>query len=123
MITLLWVALGSALGAPARYLLDRFIQGRHERALPWGTWTINITGSFVLGLLAGAATSLDLDSQVLAAIGTGFLGSYTTFSTFTWETLRLLEDRAYLAAATNLALSLVVGLAAVTAGVAIGLRL
>lgn len=120
MITLLWVALGSALGAPTRYLLDRFIQARHERALPWGTWTINITGSFLLGLLAGAATMLDLDSRVLAAAGTGFLGSYTTFSTFTWETLRLAEDRAYLAAAVNVALSLVVGLAAMTTGIALG---
>jgi CrcB protein len=120
VITLLWVALGSALGAPTRYLLDRFIQARHERALPWGTWTINITGSFLLGLLAGAATMLDLDSRVLAAAGTGFLGSYTTFSTFTWETLRLAEDRAYLAAAVNVALSLVVGLAAMTTGIALG---
>lgn len=122
MITLLWVALGSALGAPVRYLLDRLIQGRHDRVQPWGTWTINITGSFVLGLLAGAATSLDLDSVVLAAAGTGFLGSYTTFSTFSWETLRLVEDRAYLGAAVNVALSLIVGLAAVTAGIAIGMR-
>jgi len=120
VITLLWVALGSALGAPARYLLDRFIQARHERALPWGTWTINISGSFVLGLLVGSASSLGLDSWVLAAAGTGFLGSYTTFSTFPWVTLRLPAARPCLAAAANVALSLVVGLAAVTAGVAIG---
>lgn len=121
MTTLLLVALGSALGAPARYLLDRFIQDRRERVLPWGTWTINITGSFLLGLLAGTAAQRGLDSRVLAAVGTGFLGSYTTFSTFTWETLRLVEDRAYLAGVANVALSLVAGLGAVSAGVAVAL--
>lgn len=122
MTTLLLVALGSALGAPARYLLDRVVQGHHGRVLPWGTWTINITGSFLLGLLFGIASQSGLDQRVLAAVGIGFLGSYTTFSTFTWETLRLLEDRAYLAAVANVSLSLVAGLAAVSAGVALGLN-
>ncbi|MBA3801039.1 MAG: fluoride efflux transporter CrcB [Geodermatophilaceae bacterium] len=119
MTTLLLVALGSALGAPARYLLDRFIQGSHDRVLPWGTLTINVTGSFALGLLFGLASQSGMDSRVLAAVGTGFLGSYTTFSTFTWETVRLIEDRAYLAALSNVALSLFAGLAAVSAGIAV----
>lgn len=121
MTTVLLVALGSALGAPARYLLDRFVQRRHERVMPWGTWTINITGSFLLGLLLGSATPLGLDAGLVAAAGTGFLGSYTTFSTFAWETLRLAEDRAYLAALSNVALSVIAGLAAGSAGVALGL--
>lgn len=121
MITLLLVALGSALGAPCRYLLDRFVQRRHERVLPWGTWTINVTGSFLLGLLMGSATPLGLDPRFVTAAGSGFLGSYTTFSTFTWETLRLAEDGAYLAAAANLALSVVAGLAAVSGGAALAL--
>ena len=122
MTTLLLVALGSALGAPARYLLDRLIQGRHDRVLPWGTWTINVTGSFLLGLLFGLASRSGWDGRILAAAGTGFLGSYTTFSTFTWETVRLVEERAYVAAVANVTLSLVAGLAAVSAGVALGLN-
>jgi len=121
MTTLLLVALGSALGAPARYLLDRFIQGPHQRVLPWGTWAVNITGSLLLGLLFGLASRTGLDQRVLVAVGTGFLGSYTTFSTFTWETVRLIEDRAYLAALANLTFSLAGGLAAVCAGVALGM--
>ncbi len=120
MTTLLLVALGSALGAPARYLLDRLIQGRRDRVLPWGTLAINVTGSFLLGLMFGLASQSGMDSRILAAAGTGFLGSYTTFSTFTWETVRLIEDRAYLAALSNVALSLVAGLAAVAAGIALG---
>ncbi len=121
MTTLLLVALGSALGAPARYLLDRLIQGRRDRVLPWGTLAINVTGSFLLGLLFGLASQSGMDSRILAAAGTGFLGSYTTFSTFTWETVRLIEDRAYLRALANVALSLVAGLAAVAAGIALAL--
>lgn len=121
MITLLLVALGSALGAPARYLVHRFIQSRHARRLPWGTWTVNLTGSFLLGVLFGIASQSGLDELVVAAVGTGFLGSYTTFSTFTWETLRLTEDRAYLSAVGYLALSLVGGLAAVSAGVGLAM--
>lgn len=117
MTTLLLVALGSALGAPARYLLDRFIQSRHRRVLPWGTWTINVSGSLLLGLLFGLASRSGWDAMVLAAVGTGFLGSYTTFSTLTWETVRLVEDRAYLAALANVALSLIAGLAAICAGI------
>lgn len=121
MTALLLVALGSAFGAPARYLLDRFVQRRREQRLPWGTWTVNVTGSFLLGLLAGTAAQYGLDARVLAAVGTGFLGSYTTFSTFTWETLRLVENGAYLAAVANVALSLIGGLAAVAIGVAVTL--
>ncbi len=119
MTTLLLVALGSALGAPARYLLSQLIEGRHQRMLPWGTWTVNITGSLLLGALFGLATRSGWDQRVLAAVGTGLLGSYTTFSTFTWETVRLLEDRAYLAALAHLVLSLIAGLAAVAAGIAV----
>ena len=120
MTTVLLVAAGSALGAPARYLVDQFVQRRHERVLPWGTWTINVSGALLLGLLIGAAGPLHLDPLLVAAAGTGFLGAYTTFSTFSWETLRLIEERAFRAAVGNVTLSLLAGAAAVTMGVAIG---
>jgi fluoride exporter len=112
--TLLWVALGSALGAPARYLLDRFVQSRHVASFPWGTLTVNVTGSFLLGVLLAAAPRLGLDGWVTAAAGTGFLGSYTTFSTFAWETVRLAEDGALRGAAVNVVAG--VGVAAAAAG-------
>ena len=98
MNTWLWVALGSAAGAPTRYLLDQFIQSRHERTFPWGTFTINVTGSFLLGLLVAAGSHNQVEGWLLAAVGSGFLGSYTTFSTFTWESLRLIEDGSLLVA-------------------------
>jgi len=118
--TLAFVALGSALGAPARYLLDGLIQSAHERVLPWGTWTINITGCFALGLLVGFADQGAVDARLMAAVAIGFLGAYTTFSTFTWETLRLVEDGSLLAAFLNVAVSTVVGLGAAAGGLALG---
>jgi fluoride exporter len=120
MSTLLWVALGSALGAPTRYLLDQLIQSRHERTFPWGTFTINVSGSFLLGLLVAAAAHHDVEGWLLSAAATGFLGSYTTFSTFTWETMRLVEDGALLVAGANIAASLTTGAAAAALGLAVG---
>lgn len=120
MSTLLWVALGSAVSAPARYLLDQFVQSRKERVLPWGTFTINLTGSFLLGLLVATAARHQVEGWLLAAAGTGFLGSYTTFSTFTWATLRFGEDGALLAATRNILASIVTGADAAGAGLALG---
>jgi CrcB protein len=120
MSTLLWVALGSALGAPARYLLDQFIQYRLGRVFPWGTFVINVTGAFLLGVLVAVSGSHQIDGWLLAAAGTGFLGSYTTFSTFTWETMRLAEDGAVVAATVNLVASIATGAAAAAAGLALG---
>lgn len=121
MTALLLVALGSAGGAAARYVVDQLIQLRHERILPWGTMTINVTGAFLLGALVSTAGPLGLDDRVVLALGTGLLGAYTTFSTFTWETIRLVEDGALLAAALMVVMSLGVGLAAATAGLALGM--
>ena len=119
MSTLLLVSFASALGAPARYLLDRFILSRHERVLPWGTWTVNVTGALLLGLLVGLAREHAVSEAFVTALGAGFLGSYTTFSTFTWETVRLVEDGAYLGATLNVVLTLVVGLGAAVVGAVI----
>jgi CrcB protein len=120
MTTLLLVGLGSALGAPTRYLLDQLIQSRHERVFPWGTFTINITGSFLLGLLVALGAQAEIDRGLLLGLGTGFLGAYTTFSTFTWETMRLVEDGAFLVATLNIVGSIGAGAAAAAAGLLLG---
>lgn len=116
MTTLLLVGAAAAAGAVARYLLDRAVQTRHGRPFPWGTWVVNVSGSLLLGLLAGLAGP----GLLLTVTGVGFLGAYTTFSTFAVETLRLAEDGAAWAAAANVVGSVVAGLAAAAAGLALG---
>ena len=120
MSTLAYVALGSALGAPARYLLDRIIQSRREGVFPWGTWAINISGCFALGLLVGLVQGHVVDARLMTTAATGFLGSYTTFSTFTWETMRLVEDGAFVEALLNITVSAVLGVAAAAGGLLLG---
>jgi CrcB protein len=113
------IAVAGALGAPARYLLDGFVQDRTTGVLPWGTLVVNATGSFALGLLTGAALYHAFPSTPKTILGTGFCGAYTTFSTFSFETVRLLEDGATTEAVVNVALSLLVGLVAAAAGLAL----
>lgn len=120
---LLAVAAGGFLGAPCRYLLDRAVSERIESDLPWGTFLVNISGAFLLGFLAGIALADHLSPFGTALLGTGFCGAYTTFSTFTFETVRLLEDGRILEAGANAAVSVLVGLAAAAAGVAIALAI
>jgi CrcB protein len=112
------VAAG-ALGAPARYLLDGFVQDRTDGAFPWGTFAINVSGSFLLGLITGAALYHAFPNTPKVWLGTGFCGAYTTFSTFTFETIRLLEDGDITEAWHNAAASLVVAALAAAVGLAI----
>ncbi len=119
-MSLLLVIAGAAVGAPLRYLSDRAIQARHDTVFPWGTLTVNVVGSLILGLLTGAVTAGGASPQVQLAVGTGFCGALTTYSTFSYETLRLLEDDARLYAAANVVASIVAGLVSAFAGVAIG---
>jgi fluoride exporter len=118
-VSLFLVVAGAAIGAPLRYLSDRAIQVRHDTVFPWGTFTVNVIGSLILGIITGAITAGGASPQVQLAMGTGFCGALTTYSTFSYETLRLLEDDARLFAATNVAASIVVGLGAAFLGVAI----
>jgi CrcB protein len=111
MIVLL-VALGAAVGAPLRYLVDRAVQARHDSLFPWGTFAVNAAGSLLLGGLA--TTSLHTPAPVMAALGTGLCGTLTTYSTFGYETIRLLQDRARLFAIINAAASIIAGLGAAT---------
>ena len=116
-MTLVLVLLGAVVGAPLRYLTDRAVQIRHDSIFPWGTMTVNVVGCLVLGFLAGAGTSLP--SGVAALVGTGFCGALTTYSTFSYETLRLVEQKAYLYAVMNVLISLIAGLGAVFLGYAL----
>ena len=116
----LFVCLGAAFGAPARYLTDRTIQARHDTVVPWGTMTVNVVGSMILGLLAGLAGTHHLPDAVTLALGTGFCGALTTYSTFGYETFRLFESGARLYAALNVGISLMAGLGAALIGLAIG---
>lgn len=115
------VAVGGFFGAPARYLLDRAVNRRIESDLPWGTFLVNISGSFVLGFLTGLSLSHHLSTVAKALLGTGFCGAYTTFSTFSFETIRLFEVGQILEASVNVVVSVVVGLVGAAAGLAIGL--
>jgi CrcB protein len=117
-VTVLLVAIGAAVGAPLRYLTDRAVRARHDHGFPWGTLTVNVAGSFILGVLTAAAAALG--PGVTALVGTGFCGALTTYSTFSYETLRLLEDRTPAKAVTNVVGSVLLGVAAAAAGWFIG---
>ena len=111
-MTVLLVALGAAVGAPLRYLTDRVVQGRIGSRFPWGTLTVNVAGSLVLGFLVGLPAS----PAWSALLGTGFCGALTTYSTFSWETLTLSRTRGPLLAFANVILSVTAGLAAAYLG-------
>lgn len=113
-VTALLVFLGAAVGAPLRYLTDRAVQLRHDSLFPWGTFAVNLGGCLVLGALAGAGMALP--AAAAALLGTGFCGALTTWSTLSYETVRLAEDGAWGFAVINVALSVVVGLGAAVAG-------
>ncbi|MDQ1288818.1 MAG: fluoride exporter [Actinomycetota bacterium] len=116
LVTILLVAVGAAAGAPARYLSDRAVQARHDSVFPWGTLTVNVVGSLLLGLVA----ALPVDPAVAALVGTGFCGALTTYSTFSYETLRLAQGRAHFYAAANIVASLAAGLGAAGLGLMLG---
>jgi CrcB protein len=101
------------VGAPLRYLTDRAVQSRHDSVFPWGTFAVNVAGCLILGLLTGAAGHAQL------LLGTGLCGALTTYSTFSYETLRLVETGARGYAVLNVTASLAAGLGAAFAGVAL----
>jgi fluoride exporter len=115
-VTVLLVLLGGAVGAPLRYLTDLTVQRLHGTVFPWGTWTVNVVGSLVLGVVVGSSPP----SWVLSLVGTGLCGALTTFSAFGFETVRLVEDGDHAEAVWNVAGSLAAALAAVTVGWLVG---
>ena len=121
MGALLWVGLGGFLGAIARYLLGGWVAVRWGAVFPWGTFVINVSGSFILGFfLAFAQDRPWLHPQARLLFAVGFVGAYTTFSTYTYESIRLMMDGQFALAAFNIVGSVVLGLVAVFAGVALG---
>jgi CrcB protein len=115
----LLVGLGGFIGAIARFEVARAIGALFESRFPWGTFAINVGGSFLLGVLSViVAQKTAPDSEALRlALGVGFLGAFTTFSTFEFETHALFDDRSWMTATANMFASLFLGLVAVRAGI------
>jgi CrcB protein len=118
-VTTIWIGLVVAgiIGAPCRYLVDGLVLDFTSGDFPWGTFAINASGSLLLGLITGAALYHAFPDTDKVILGTGFCGAYTTFSTWTFETVRLIEERDLRKALVNALLSIV------TCGCAAGLGL
>jgi fluoride exporter len=120
VILTLFVALAAGAGAVLRYLADQVVQRRTSGPFPWGTLSVNASGSLVLGLVTGLALHHGLPTGLTLTLSAGFAGGYTTLSTWAWETLALTETGAVLAATANVVGSSAIGLAAAAAGLGLG---
>lgn len=118
------VAVGGAIGAMLRFYLGSSMLSRTAAPFPTATFVINITGSFILGFFLTLVTErINVSPHLRLAVAVGFVGAYTTFSTFEYETARLVEDRDLIRAFLNVVLSFVVGFAAVWLGIFAARRL
>jgi CrcB protein len=115
-MTWLMLCLGAGLGAALRYLTDRTISGRGSSGFPWGTLTVNVVGSLLLGLLVAVDRHVEVPPDIAVGAGAGFCGALTTYSTFSYETKRLVEDRGVRAAVGNVLLNTVGTLVAAFTG-------
>ena len=125
MLAYLWVAIGGALGSVSRYWLSGFVAARFGETFPWGTLVINVTGSFVIGIFAALAIPegrMDSQSRLFATqfLMIGVCGGYTTFSSFSLQTLNLLREREWLYAGGNVILSVILCMIAVWHGYLLG---
>jgi CrcB protein len=110
-VTLVLVALGGAAGSILRYLTDRRVQAWRDSPFPFGTLTVNVAGSFVLGFLSGWLLHGAEPSSIRSLVAVGFCGGLTTFSTFGYETVRLVLEKTRLYAVLNVLVTVVAGLA------------
>lgn len=118
LLKYLAVAIGGAGGAMLRFFLGSLIVSERLAPFPLATFVINITGSFIIGFFLTLATEkLRVDPYLRLMVVVGFVGAYTTFSTFEYETARLVEDKAYFSAFLNVVLSFIIGFAAVWGGI------
>jgi len=125
MITYLWVAIGGAVGSVGRFWLNGIVSARFGETFPWGTMLINVSGSFLIGIIGALASPegrMDSQSRAFATqfLMIGVCGGYTTFSSFSWQTLRLLQDREWLYAGGNIVLSVALCMIAVWLGWLLG---
>jgi CrcB protein len=119
-VTAIYVGIGAFLGANARYWVGGWAAARFGTTFPYGTFIINVTGSFLIGLLAAFFAERAFSPNWRLLLMVGGLGGYTTFSSYSYETLRLLEDGGYLLGALYLFGSPIVGLVGCFAGVVLG---
>jgi CrcB protein len=119
-MTVFGLAIAGALGAVLRYLADHLVQRRVGSDFPLGIMVVNVSGSFALGLVVGIGLHHGISAAWLTVVGTGLLGSYTTFSTFTFDAVRLAGDGQWSSSVLNVALGLAAGLAAAAGGLALG---
>lgn len=120
MLKYLAVGFGGFIGAIARYLLGTYIGGRYGQRFPYGTFVINMTGCFLIGLVLALLSRTTASTYWRYLIAIGFIGAYTTFSTFEYETLRAVQDGQVLVGLLNIVVSVIVGFIAVWAGDALG---
>lgn len=116
-MTFVYVAAGGVLGALSRYVLGTWVGGAPGTSFPWATLLVNVSGSLLLGFLMRAFPAWGTPSDLRAFLTIGFCGSFTTFSTFGYETVALVQNGAYPLAATYVAASLALGVAGVAAGI------
>jgi CrcB protein len=117
--TYVGLVLAGAIGAPLRYVVDAGLQRRRGGVFPLGTLTVNVTGSLVLGVVTGLALYHGFPSAAKDVLGAGFCGSYTTFSTHTFESVRLVEEGAPRTALLSTAANLLLGTAAAAIGISV----
>lgn len=124
MLALFWVGIGGFLGACSRYLLGGWVAQRLGIVFPYGTFVINITGSFILGFfMAFGQDRAWVNPGLRLFFAVGFLGAYTTFSTFEYESVRLIQEGELLLAIVNLVGSVLAGGIAALSGIALGIRI
>ena len=120
-MTLVLIAVGGAAGAVSRYLIQGWVEDLAAGRFPWGTFAVNVSGSFLVGVIfALAIDRAILSPEIRVPLMVGFIGSYTTFSTLMLESWRLVEEGDIAFAFGNIVISVVVGMTAVIAGLALG---